>query len=113
MISGRTVQSSMNCMYWVASLVVVYFLMVGRRNGLSLRYWAQREKTLCLAGARSSHSDRIWVRVPGVGFSLQVGREQKPVESPDQCLVSQHVLKRPDNILAWQKAFSTMSEKKA
>jgi hypothetical protein len=46
------------------------------------------------------------VRVPGVGFSLQVGREQKPVESPDQCLVSQHVLKRPDNILAWQQAFS-------
>ena len=46
MTSGKTVQSSMNCMHWVVLLVVVYFLMMGRRDGLSLRYSAQREKTL-------------------------------------------------------------------
>ena len=107
MTSGNTVQSRMNCMHSMVFSVVVYFLMMGRRKGLSLRKAAQREKTLCLAGARSTHSVRIWGRVPGVWFCLHTGRLQKPVETPDQCLDSQHVRKRPDSILAWQQAFST------
>ena len=79
---------------------MVYFLMTGNRRGLSLKYEDHSKITLSLAGARSSHSVRMWGRVPGVGSSLQAGREQKPVGSPDQCLVNQQVLKRPDNILA-------------
>ena len=41
-----------------------------------------------------------------MGFSMQDGREQKPLESHDQCLVSKYVLLCPDSILAWQQAFS-------
>ena len=37
--------------------------------------------SLCLAGAKSTHSVRIWNRVPGVEVVLQDGREQKS-ESP-------------------------------
>ena len=42
-----------------------------------------------------------------MGSRWQVGREQDPDGSSDQCLDSQHVLKRPEIIRAWQQAFST------
>ena len=57
--------------------MAVYFMMIDMRSGFSCMWSVQREKTLFLAGRRSLHSVRIWERVPGVGFSLQVGREQK------------------------------------
>ena len=66
-------------MNWTCSVVVhstVYFLIMGRRKGLML-------KTLCLVGAKSTHSVRIWDRVPGVEVVLQDGREQKS-ESPSE-----------------------------
>jgi hypothetical protein len=94
-------------MCWAVVQPTVYFLTMGNRNGFSLTCSAQSEKTLSLAEERSSHSVKMWERVPGVGLSLQVGREQKPLESPDQCLDNQQLLKRPESILAWQQAFST------
>ena len=86
MTSGKTVQSRRNWMKKSLELCWVYFWMTGRRRGWSLRYLAQREKTLSLAGARSSQSHRMCERVPGVGSRWHTGREQDPEESPDQCL---------------------------
>ena len=62
-------------------------------------------ETLTLAGVRSGHCRRMCSREPGVGDSLQVGREQLPEESPDQCLLNKHVLYLPDILLACVQAF--------
>ena len=67
-------------------------------------------ETLNLAGVRSGHSRRMCAREPRVGDSLQVGREQLPVESPDHCLLNKKVLYLPDNILACMQAFWTSYE---
>ena len=65
--------------------LTVYIAMTGSKRGLSFGYSA-----LALAGCKSGHSVRMWKRVPGEGSRDQLGREQVPELSPDQCLESQH-----------------------
>ena len=93
--SGKTEQSRMN---WTCSVVVhstVYFLMMGRRKGLSLMQSAHMLKTLCLAGAKSTHSVRIWDRVPGgqkLFYRMGENRSQSHLASKAKSYQVQHIV---------------------
>jgi hypothetical protein len=84
----------------------LYCLIIGKRTGLSLRKDDQRATAFTRLVDKPGHSPVAkCCRVPG--WFVQPGILQFPEESPDQCLLSQHVLYLPLSILACTVAFLT------
>ena len=88
-----------------SSFSLILFIR-GSKMGFVTRKSCQVLHALSLAAAKLGHwAVAMWSSVPGV--SEQPGIWQKPLLSPDQWRLSQHVRYLPDYILSWTFAFST------